>query len=88
MPAHYIVREFFSLVYIFFFIYHGGTKIIVKFNGFNDFNKRKDVLGNQKIKNYNIFYKIHSLLVRRNINAITMAITALFEFKRVSISLK
>lgn len=52
--------------------------IIVKFNGFNDFNKRKNVLRNLKIKNYNIFYKIHSLMKRRNINTITMGITALF----------
>lgn len=68
--------------------------IIVKFNGFNDFNERKDVLRNLKIKNYNIFYKkIHNLMKRRNINTITMGITALFkflqnQFKRVSISLK
>lgn len=68
--------------------------IIVKFNGFNDFNERKDVLRNLKIKNYNIFYKkIHNLMKIRNINTITMGITDLFKFlqnkfKRVSISLK
>lgn len=29
---------------------------------FNDFNKRKDVFRNLKIKNYNILYKIHGLM--------------------------